>query len=89
VYTLNTVFLPAVPAHAITEPAQAAASSGMTFAGATDVGVFRLLFLHAVLIQGFFSGIVAGMMSEGNINSGLKHSAIMMFTGYIVFMLLI
>jgi flagellar protein FlaJ len=89
VYTLSTVFLPAVPAQAITEPTRMAASSGMSFAGAPDVGIFRLLFMHAVLIQGFFSGIVAGMMSEGNINSGLKHSAIMMLIGYIVFALLI
>jgi flagellar protein FlaJ len=89
VYTLSTVFLPAVPASAITDPAVARASTDISFAGAVDVGVFRLLFMHSVLIQGFFSGIVAGMMSEGNLNAGLKHSAIMMFIGYIVFALLI
>jgi flagellar protein FlaJ len=89
VYTLSTVFLPAVPGHAVTEPTQVSASAGMSFAGAVDIGVFRVLFMHAVLIQGFFSGIVTGMMTQGNIYSGLKHSAIMMFTGYIVFVLLI
>jgi archaeal flagellar protein FlaJ len=89
VYTLSTVFLPAVPAHAFNESMQLATSQGMSFAGGADVGTFQLLFLHAVLIQGFFSGLVTGMMSEGNIYSGLKHSAIMMFVGYVVFTLLI
>jgi flagellar protein FlaJ len=89
VYTLSTVFLPAVPGHAFSEPMQTTVAQGMSFAGGADVGIFQLLFMHAVLIQGFFSGLVTGMMSEGNIYSGLKHSAIMMFIGYIVFSLLI
>jgi flagellar protein FlaJ len=83
------VFLPAVPGHAFSEPMQTTVAQGMSFAGGADVGIFQLLFMHAVLIQGFFSGLVTGMMSEGNIYSGLKHSAIMMFIGYIVFSLLI
>ncbi|OPY25988.1 MAG: flagellar assembly protein J [Methanocella sp. PtaU1.Bin125] len=88
IYTLSTVFLPAVPGHAFTDELQAAAQ-GISFAGGADVGVFQLLFMHAVLIQGLFSGLVTGMMSEGNIYSGLKHAAIMMFVGYVVFALFI
>jgi flagellar protein FlaJ len=87
-FTLSTVFLTAVPAQSVTQPIQAA-STGMSFAGSVDTDFYRLLFMHAVLIQGFFSGLVAGMMSEGNVYAGLKHSAIMMFIGYVVFTVLI
>jgi flagellar protein FlaJ len=41
------------------------------------------IFLHMTLIQGFFGGLVAGKMGEGTINAGLKHSLIMVLTGYI------
>jgi len=34
------------------------------------------------LIQAFFGGLVAGKMGEGTINSGLKHSLILMLCGY-------
>ena len=41
------------------------------------------IFLHLTIVQGFFSGLVAGKMGEGSINSGLKHSVIMMLLGYL------
>ncbi|NWF87177.1 type II secretion system F family protein [Candidatus Bathyarchaeota archaeon] len=41
------------------------------------------IFFHMTLIQAFFGGLVAGKMGEGTINTGLKHSLIMMFCGYI------
>ncbi len=40
-------------------------------------------FLHMTLIQGFFSGLVAGKMGEGSVYAGLKHSLIMMILGYV------
>jgi flagellar protein FlaJ len=39
-------------------------------------------FFHLTIIQGFFSGLVAGKMGEGSISAGLKHSLIMMLLGY-------
>ena len=90
VYTLSTVFLPAVPGQAVAEPLQASATAaGQFLSGGIDMGVFRLLFLHAVLIQGFISGLVTGMLSEGNLFAGLKHSAIMMLIGYVTFAVMI
>ena len=41
------------------------------------------IFLHLMIVQGFFSGLVAGKMGEGSINAGLKHSVIMMTIGYL------
>lgn len=43
----------------------------------------KRIFLHMILIQGFFSGLVAGKMGEGTINAGLKHSLIIMMLGYL------
>jgi flagellar protein FlaJ len=42
----------------------------------------KQIFLHLTLVQGFFSGLVAGKMGEGTISAGLKHSLIMMLLGY-------
>jgi len=39
--------------------------------------VFRIL----IIIQGFFSGLVIGKLSEGNIISGLKHSILLVVIG--------
>jgi flagellar protein FlaJ len=88
-YTLSSVFLPAVPANSVYNPMAASGMGGMTFGGTVDVEFYRLLFMHAVIIQGFFSGMVSGMMSEGNLYSGLKHSVVMVLIGYLVFTLLI
>ena len=47
------------------------------------------IFQWLVLIQGFFSGLVIGKMSEGNIIAGLKHCLILMLVGYTVLVLFI
>jgi flagellar protein FlaJ len=90
-YTLSTVFLPVLPNSTITDQlATAGASSAATTTlGGINVPLYKLIFLHAVLIQGLFSGLVAGMMGEGNVYSGLKHSAIMVAIGYVIFILFI
>jgi len=43
----------------------------------------KRIFLHLTLVQGFFSGLVAGKMGEGSISAGLKHSLIMMIAGFV------
>ena len=42
----------------------------------------KRIFLHLTLVQGFFSGLVAGKMGEGSVSAGLKHSLVMMMLGY-------
>ncbi|MCX9025988.1 MAG: type II secretion system F family protein [Candidatus Methanoperedens sp.] len=49
------------------------------------LGVYNRMFFHGALIQGFCSGLIAGVMGEGNALSGLKHSVIMMTIGYLLF----
>lgn len=41
------------------------------------------VFFHMSVIQAFFGGLVAGKMGEGTMNAGLKHSMILMASGYI------
>jgi hypothetical protein len=36
-------------------------------------------------MQGFFAGLATGKMAEGSIVGGLKHSIILIVTGYLVF----
>jgi flagellar protein FlaJ len=49
----------------------------------------RRLFFHMSALQAFFGGLVAGKMGEGTINSGLKHSLILLACGLLIFILMI
>jgi len=55
------------------------------FGGDVDMDIYSRLFKHAALLQGLFSGIVAGQMGEGRAVAGLKYSLIMMVTAWAVF----
>ncbi|MHA1154483.1 MAG: type II secretion system F family protein [Candidatus Heimdallarchaeota archaeon] len=50
---------------------------------------YKTLFLHMTMIEGLFSGLVAGKMGEGKAKAGLKHSAIMVLIGWITYKLTI
>ncbi len=41
------------------------------------------IFFHMSIIQAFFGGVVAGKMGEGMVSAGLKHSVILMASGYL------
>ncbi len=41
-------------------------------------------FLYLLLIQGFFSGLTIGKLSEGNIKSGIRHSFVLMFLSFMI-----
>ncbi len=45
------------------------------------------ILIYLIIIQGIFSGLVAGKMSEDSIVSGLKHSLFLSITGYLLFSL--
>jgi flagellar protein FlaJ len=54
---------------------------------AFDVNVFNRLFFHAAVMQGVCSGLIAGVMGEGSVLAGLKHSIIMLTMAYLLFTL--
>jgi flagellar protein FlaJ len=45
----------------------------------------RKIFFHMSTIQAFFGGLVAGKMGEGTVGGGLKHSVILLVSGYLTF----
>jgi flagellar protein FlaJ len=61
------------------------AGAGGQFIGAFDPGMFIRVMFHASLVQGFFSGLVAGQMGEGAISAGLKHSIVLSMIAWITF----
>lgn len=50
---------------------------------------YKILFLHMTLVEGLFSGLVAGKMGEGKAKAGLKHSTIMVLIGWVAYKLTI
>jgi len=68
-----------------TAGASAASSGAQGFMGQIDLFQYKRLFTHAGLLQGFFSGLVAGQMGEGRVIAGLKYSAIMLFIAWVTF----
>jgi flagellar protein FlaJ len=53
--------------------------------GKMPLGLLQVMLYHAVLIMGFFSGLIAGQMGESSIKSGVKHACIMLLVGLIAF----
>lgn len=49
--------------------------------------IFIELFTGLIVIQGFFSGISIGKLSEGTMLAGIKHSLILIIIGYSAFVL--
>jgi flagellar protein FlaJ len=53
-----------------------------------DLALYDRLFFHALVIQGFFAGIVTGKMGEGKVVAGLKHSVFFIIVAVIAYTLL-
>ncbi len=49
------------------------------------LATYEILFLHMTIVEGLFSGLVAGKMGEGKAKSGLKHSSVMVLIGWITY----
>ncbi len=50
---------------------------------------YKSLFLAMILIQGFFSGLIAGQIGSDSVAVGIKHSLIMLLSGFMIFIILI
>ena len=66
---------------------EAAAKSGAggSFMGGVNIAVYKRLFSHGAMIQGFCSGFMAGVMGEGRVIAGLKYSALMLIIAWVTF----
>lgn len=81
-YVFATMFLPKIP------DVSSIAGSGMLKISSQKLE-YTLLFMHASVIQGFFSGIIVGQMMGESVYDGLKHSVIMMTIAYLFFTMLV
>ena len=79
-YVFARSFLPQIPSYS--------GPSGM-LSISTEKEEYSTLFMHASVIQGFFSGIIAGQMVGESPSDGLKHSMFMMTTAYIFFVVFV
>lgn len=64
------------------------ADTGVGIAGVAPVGTnpedMSNAFLYLLLVQGFFSGLVIGKLSEGNIKAGIRHSFALMLMSFLI-----
>ena len=92
VYTLSSSFIPVMATAGNTNAAATQGSSygsGATFISTFNPADYYRLFFHAAIIQGLFAGILAGVMGEGRVMSGLKYAIVMMIIAYVMFALFI
>jgi len=69
----------------------------LAFGGASELGigpeeqgvVYKDVFQNLIIIQGFFSGLAIGKMSEGSILAGLKHLIVFVAIGFTAFTIML
>ncbi|VVB91215.1 Type II secretion system (T2SS), protein F [uncultured archaeon] len=83
-WSLVTGFFPQLPEGQIGEVTEIA-GEGISFSG-FDKQLYIRLFFHAAVLEGFFSGLVAGQLGEGSAKLGLKHGLVMISIAYLMFM---
>jgi flagellar protein FlaJ len=57
---------------------------GIGGGGTIEAEEISTAFLYLLLIQGFFSGLTIGKLSEGNIKAGIKHSFALVLLAFLV-----
>lgn len=83
VYIMVTTFL-TVMATAGAAASKTSAAAG-AFGASVNLPLYTRIFSHAAIIQGLFSGLVAGQMGEGRVTAGLKYSIIMVIIAWVMF----
>ncbi len=69
----------------------------LVFGGATEFGIgageeelaYKDVFQNLIIIQGFFSGLAIGKMSEGSVLAGLKHLIVFVAIGFTAFTIML
>jgi len=63
-------------------------SATFDFGDKTDpAAYYKSLFFMMIMVQGLFSGLIAGQIGSDSVVAGVKHSLLMLLVGFIVFML--
>lgn len=86
IFILNSTFLPKMEeaGASVAEGAQAAGITNMPATIQTDIiPTVQLIFIVSVVIHAFGDGILAGVLQDGRIANGMRHSFIMLLIGLI------
>jgi flagellar protein FlaJ len=90
VLILNSVFIPQIQsAGSKASGQQGELSSGVTTVNAQLIPEVRFIYLASALIHGLGGGVTAGMLENGQLGNGLRHSFIMVFLAYIMLRVLL
>jgi len=88
IYVISTTFLEEMVKAGEKTTASGSRAVAMSL-DRTGLAEYNRIFFHGALIEGAFSGLIAGVMGEGSVLSGLKHSVIMVTIGYLLFNLFV
>lgn len=86
IFILNTTFLPRMEeaGRAVAEGAESAGITNMPATIQADIiPKVQFIFIAAVVIHAFGDGMLAGVLQDGRIANGLRHSFIMLLIGFI------
>jgi flagellar protein FlaJ len=88
IYVISSTFLEQMvkAGERVTSSGSRAVAMSLSREGLAD---YNRIFFHGAIIQGFSSGMIAGVMGEASVLSGLKHSVIMVTIGYLLFKLFV
>lgn len=86
---MSYVFLPMMKGAAEVGSGEALPNKVGQFAVSNaDMATYNMLFFHALVIQGFFAGLVTGKMGEGKAVAGLRHSVFFIIVAVIAYTIL-
>ncbi len=85
-YSLSASFIPLMTKMS---ESQVSGETPVAQFGGISPTVIKQIFFHASLIQGFCSGLLAGMMEKGKLSAGLKYSLIMLSVAWVFFTFLV
>jgi flagellar protein FlaJ len=90
ILVMSYVFLPMMKEAAkVTSSVSLPSGVGQFAVSDADLALYDMLFFHALVIQGFFAGIVTGKVGEGKAVAGLKHSVFFIVVAVIAYTILI
>jgi len=90
ILVMSYVFLPMMKEAAeVTSSGALPGGVGQFAVSDEDLALYNRLFFHALVIQGFFAGIITGKIGEGKAVAGLKHSVFFIVVAVIAYTLLI
>jgi flagellar protein FlaJ len=81
---LQGFLIPAITQRSVSDVALTITQSPQSLPSSQD---YSQIFAIFIVMQGFFAGLATGKMAEGSLASGLKHSIILIVTGYLTFSL--